>query len=237
MTGSRSLWPLWLAAACGFILLCGLGFWQVQRLAAKEAQLAAIAARARAQPIGLAELAARRMKGEDVAYFRVHLTGTYLGEQTKPMIATFGGGPGFELVTPLLAADGLAILVDRGAIPLPFEARWQAREEAALVAVVRPLAGRQGMFDPDNDVAGNRWYWWDLKAMMAATALPEGATLVPLIVRAETPGKDGLPRPAPLASGLRNNHLGYAITWFSLAAALLGVTLVFARSEAGKPRA
>lgn len=230
-------WPLWLAAGCGFILLVGLGLWQVQRLAMKEAQLALIAARATAAPMSLAELADRRRRGEELAFLRVRLTGTFLGEQTKPMIATFGGGPGFELVTPFLSADGLAVLVDRGAVPAPLEARWQAREAADLVAAVRPLAFRQGLFDPDNDVAGNRWYWWDLKAMMAATLLPANAELVPLIVQAEAPGGDGLPRPEPLAARLRNNHLGYAITWFSLAAALLGVTLVFARGRARKPRA
>ena len=40
---------------------------------------------------------------------------------------------------------------------------------------------------------------------------------------------------APKAGG--GDVMGYAITWFSLAAALLGVTLVFARGRARKPRA
>ena len=237
MTAPRRIRPLWFVASSGFVLLVGLGLWQVRRLAAKEAQLALIAVRAAAAPIGPAELAERRMLGEDVAYLRVRLTGTYLGDQTKPMIATFDGGPGFELVTPFLTSDGFAVLVDRGAVPAPLDDRWQVREAADLVVAVRPLVGRQGMFDPDNDAAGNRWYWWDLKAMMAATSLPEKAELVPVVVQAESPGSDGLPRPVPLAARLRNNHLGYAVTWFSLAAALLGVTLVFAGGPSRKPRA
>ncbi len=35
----------------------------------------------------------------------------------------------------------------------------------------------------------------------------------------------GEPRPAPLPLDIPNNHLGYAITWFGLAAALAGVYL------------
>jgi surfeit locus 1 family protein len=37
------------------------------------------------------------------------------------------------------------------------------------------------------------------------------------------PPAGGLPRPSPLPTRISNNHLGYAITWFGLAAALLGV--------------
>jgi cytochrome oxidase assembly protein ShyY1 len=33
----------------------------------------------------------------------------------------------------------------------------------------------------------------------------------------------GQPRPGPLKVNLRNNHLNYALTWFSLAVALFGV--------------
>ena len=38
----------------------------------------------------------------------------------------------------------------------------------------------------------------------------------------------GLPRPGPLAVQLRNDHLGYALTWFGLAAALAAVFAVWA---------
>ena len=86
----------------------------------------------------------RRRRGEELAFLRVRLTGTFLGEQTKPMIATFGGGPGFELVTPFLSADGLAVLVDRGTVPAPLEARWQAREAADLVASLGPAFIKAG---------------------------------------------------------------------------------------------
>ena len=41
----------------------------------------------------------------------------------------------------------------------------------------------------------------------------------------------GLPKPGPLAVKLRNDHLGYAITWFGLAASLAAVFLGWAIRE------
>ena len=38
----------------------------------------------------------------------------------------------------------------------------------------------------------------------------------------------GLPRPGPLSVKLRNDHLGYALTWFGLAAALVIIFALFA---------
>ncbi len=45
-----------------------------------------------------------------------------------------------------------------------------------------------------------------------------------LVAEQETPAPPGVV-PSPLPSDIPNNHLGYAITWFGLAAALAGVYL------------
>jgi len=48
----------------------------------------------------------------------------------------------------------------------------------------------------------------------------------PVTLMLERPAPEGgLPRPAPVPTNIPNNHLGYAITWFGLAAALVGVYL------------
>jgi surfeit locus 1 family protein len=41
----------------------------------------------------------------------------------------------------------------------------------------------------------------------------------------------GAPRPVALPANIPNNHLGYAITWFGLAAALAGVYLASLRRK------
>jgi surfeit locus 1 family protein len=102
-----------------------------------------------------------------------------------------------------------------------------------ITGILRRHAAR-ATFDGDNDVAGNRWYWWDVPAMQAA-ALPGKAAATPLVLHLVqgSPGTEGL-TVAPPKAELRNNHLGYAITWFGLAAALVAVTAVFLRQRANK---
>ncbi len=58
----------------------------------------------------------------------------------------------------------------------------------------------------------------------SATHLNPNYVVVNLV--AASPGTEGLYVEAPKAN-LRNNHLGYAITWFGLAAVLVVMTGVF----------
>ena len=43
--------------------------------------------------------------------------------------------------------------------------------------------------------------------------------------------RDGFPKPGPLAVQLRNDHLGYALTWFGLAASLVAVFVAWGFRE------
>jgi surfeit locus 1 family protein len=90
----------------------------------------------------------------------------------------------------------------------------------------------RGIFDNDNDEEGNTWYWWDLPAMQAAAEAPQNAKVAPFILQKPDIafGATTSIQIHPAQVELSNNHLGYAITWFGLAAALLAVAAVLARS-------
>ena len=66
--------------------------------------------------------------------------------------------------------------------------------------------------------------------MLAASELPAGAKPFPYVVQLG-PGETGgaFPRPDAPKAKLANNHLGYAITWFGLAATLLAVAGFYIR--------
>ena len=88
-----------------------------------------------------------------------------------------------------------------------------------LTAVVRAHNNERGFFDPENDVDGNVWYWWDVPAMLSSVTIATEMKVAPFVLQA-LPGDDPakFPRaPSPEAQ-LRNNHLQYAMTWFSFAA-------------------
>ena len=50
-----------------------------------------------------------------------------------------------------------------------------------------------------------------------------------------TPVPGGLPAGGKTVISFPNNHLQYAITWFALALALVGVFLAWARQQVGQP--
>ncbi|MGH6821054.1 MAG: SURF1 family protein, partial [Methylocella sp.] len=111
------IWPVVLLAMIGVLILCGLGFWQVQRLAYKQALLGEIDRRGMADPIDLSEAAKHHASGENVEFLKAAAQGRFLHHAEKLMIATLEGNAAWEVVTPLLTADNILVLVDRGLVP------------------------------------------------------------------------------------------------------------------------
>jgi surfeit locus 1 family protein len=207
-------------------ILCSLGVWQVQRLKWKTALLARIHAleAAPARPIGPVLSA-----GGDADFTRVSLDCPML--ETAPALrlyAVWQGLAGYRLVTacPLAAGPYRTVLVDRGFIGLQ---GGQSPREVPGAPIAVPVVGILRRPDPPNFVtpknhpAQNLWYWRDAPAMARALKAQAPA---PLFLMLESPSPASAePRPAPLPEHIPNNHLGYAITWFGLAAALVGVYL------------
>ena len=205
-------------------VLIGLGTWQMQRLAWKEALTATIETRLGGPPAPLAELLAEPPAAD---FRRVRLTGHYLHDRAFAF-GTFarGGEFGARLVTPLRMPAGAVLLVDRGWLPealLPPErpAELLPAGEVTLTAVLRFRGDERALpFTPDNRPVERRWFWWDLPAMAAAV----GDDLLPVVAVLDAPDGPGpLPRVEPVRFELANNHLGYAMTWYGLALGLLAV--------------
>ena len=219
------LWPILLATFFGTAILLWLGIWQVQRLQWKEGLIAQLAANAAAPPMDLAAAAGLRAAGRDPEFVRVKFTGEYRHDSWKKMISTYDGGQGWTIITPAVSADGWAVIVDRGRLPGQRVENFDKPEgPVEIEGVIRTYSLGQGYFDPENDPAGNLWYWWDVPGMLKASPLPEGAKPFPYVVQL-LPGSSAadFPRPPEPQANLANNHLGYAITWFGLAATLLAV--------------
>ena len=219
------IWPVLIAALVGFAILMGLGVWQVKRLAWKEALLAQLAANAAAPAVDLKTALNLSMAGSNAEFVRVKFTGTYKNDAAMKMLSSYDGGQGWTIITPVATADGWAVIVDRGRLPGQMLGHFQQPEgPQEIEGVIRTHPYGQGFFDPTNDPKGNMWYWWDVPGMLAASGLtadlkpyPNAVQLVPTGTETE------VPRPQEAKADLANNHLGYAITWFGLAATLLGV--------------
>ncbi|MGE5200874.1 MAG: SURF1 family protein [Acidobacteriota bacterium] len=232
---------LTIAALAAFLVLIGLGTWQLERRQWKEGLISARDAGLAAPPV---DLPANADAARGLEFHRVRVTGVYLYDREILLNATerSRGDAGYLLLTPLKLASGAIVMVVRGWIPrdLRDPARRAAGNPAGEVAVegILRLApeGRPGWFVPDNDPAKNEWFYLDLAAMTRAAGAP-GA--LPFYVEAgPAPNPGGYPLGGQANTELRNEHLQYAITWYCLAAALAVIYLMLLRRErdtAGKP--
>lgn len=218
-------------AAAAFLVLCGLGYWQVQRLYWKEALIASVAARMNMPPASLAEIEADYAVAGDVDYRPVILSGRFEHAGEVHFFTTSKGQVGWDVFTPLRLPDGRAVFVNRGFVPDALRspetrAAGQAEGETAVTGLARnPLASKPNSFMPDNNVAERSFYWRSLPEMARAAGLP-AQTLLPFYVDAgPAPNPGGWPQGGTTIVAFPNNHLGYAITWFGLAAALAGVAV------------
>ena len=243
MTVKHRLWPVLLATALNLALLLGLGFWQLQRLQWKDALLAEIAARAAQPPLTLAEAVQRRAAGDDVDYMRATASGTFQRADEKLMMSGLEGNPAWEVITPLITADGHLLLVDRGVVPdtrknPAARADGNPLGEVEIAGLLRSHATKPGFFTPANDPKANQWFWWDVPALLAATPTPPGVAELPFVLQiTPQPGDKGYPRPQAAAIGIANNHLQYAITWFALAGVLVVIAGLHIRGQMSKPGA
>ncbi|HMD64074.1 MAG TPA: SURF1 family protein [Stellaceae bacterium] len=218
------------------LLLClALGAWQIERLFWKQDLIAqrqaAVEATPAAVPQSLAEV-------RGMEFRHVSDEGVFLNEKEIFIGATSeGGGQGYHVLTPLLEPDGRVVFVNRGYIPAELKnpARRPAGQIAGRVRVQGllrlPPAGRPNWFLPDNRPDLNYWFWIDLPAMSAADKLDRVASFY--IDADATPNPGGWPKGGVTRLMLPNNHLQYAITWFSLAVALIVIYVLFHRRNPG----
>lgn len=237
---TRSWLGLLLPALFAFIVLIGLGTWQVERKAWKEALIASLAERLAAPPETLPAPATwPNLDPADDEYRRVKFTAHFdnaaealiygAASAFRPDVS----GPGYWVFTPARLSDGGIVVVNRGFVP---EDRKDPKSRAAgqvsgPVAIIGALRwpDTRHWFTPADDAAHNLWFSRDPQAIAAAKGL---GAVAPLFVEMEAPAPPGgLPSPGKIVVNLPNNHLQYAITWYGLAAALAGVFAVFALSS------
>lgn len=217
----RLIFPILLGlSGCG--VLIGLGVWQVNRLAEKQAELTEITNRIAAPAGDLPP------EGQGTRYQPVVASGELSGNRLRVLVSRKQIGPGYRIVSVLVTPDGRRVLVDLGFVrdgaPVP--------EATGAATVTGNLHNPDEVddFTPAADLARNIWFARDVPQMAVVLGTEE------TLIIARDPVVPGI-EPMPVdTAGIPNDHLQYAITWFLLAAVWAGMSgLLIARSA--RPRA
>ena len=222
---SRALVLVGIAAVLLAALLIVLGVWQLERLQWKLQLIAEVDARIHAAAVAPpAPPAWAGVTQADDEYRRVAARGHFLNGDESLVEAVTGKGAGFWVMTPFVTDQGFTILVDRGFVPS--DRRDPASRSAGQIAGETTVTGLLRISEPGggflraNDPAQGRWYSRDVAAIARAHGL---ADVAPYFIDADAaPNPGGLPVGGLTVVSFPNNHFLYALTWFALAAMVLG---------------
>lgn len=232
---SRRWWWTTLLVLLAVGVTIRLGVWQLDRLETRRAYNAHVR---ETQTAPVLVLSGR--VDEDLAameYRAVQATGVYDFERqvairNQVWTQSWGDEPGHALLTPLVLADGSAILVRRGWIPARYATpeSWREFDEPGRVTVAgvlrRPLeAGEMGGGVPDPTLVPGQAglsFWNFVNVARLQKQIPYA--LAPAYIQEVPDGEDTrLPfAEAPVPDLSDGAHLGWALQWFFFAALLLG---------------
>lgn len=210
---------LLIISGAGLAILIGLGTWQLQRKAWKEDLLQTIEANIAAAPAALPQVPAK----ERDRYRAVTVEGEIEGNALHVFWVTEDAETGYRIIAPFVTTDGRRVLLDRGFIPAAEKATSLTIGQATVTGnLLWPDEG--DWTTPAPEVDTNILYARDV-AYMAERLNTEPVLIV---ARSATPEAAVTPQ-AVTTAGIPNNHLQYAITWFSLAFIWAAMTIYFLR--------
>ncbi len=219
-----------------FLGCIGLGAWQLERLQWKLALIAQVNRNLSAPPISVDS--AIKMDSQAAQYRRVTLRGRFDNSKEAYVFGTDASGAlAYHVITPFTLNDGRALLVDRGVVPERLRdprtrSAGQSDREQGILGVWR-VPDPPGWFTPAPNVGKRIWYARDVQGIAKGDHLHVAA---PVVIEADaTPNPGGWPKGGQTVVTFRNDHLQYAISWFALAAVILGgwIAIHISRGQGG----
>jgi surfeit locus 1 family protein len=211
-----------------FAALVALGVWQLERRSWKLALIAQVEQRLHAPPVAAPGPDRWPDIGDRDSYTRVVAQGRYRAGADTFVQATTALGGGYWVLSPL-DTGAFTVLVNRGFVPPEMRGKAPPPKGPVRVEGLLRVTEPEGAFLRSNDPASGRWYSRDVAAIAAEHRL---SNVAPYFIDASGP-KTGFPRGGLTVVRFRNNHLGYALTWFGLAAGLLVMVFIVRRMGKG----
>ena len=240
MSRNRTLVVGWVAALVAIALFVNLGLWQSRRAVEKQAMLdaaAAVMADRTPQPLSQAADAARARESDWAAGSATFdaREALLLDNQQRNRRA------GVRVYRIFVPAQGAPMLVDLGWLPLsgdrklPEIPKLDAPQALRGLLVPPPSSGLA--LGPAMAKQGDVWLMTrvDLAAIASETGL--SVPLAPRVLRLDPDLRIGYERDLELLPNTLppDQHRGYAVQWFALAAAVLATALILTFRKRRRP--
>lgn len=222
----RFLTPRWIVGHLLVLVVVGvfirLGIWQLDRLSERRALNDTVSARLALPTTDLRDLL-DGASPDEWEHRAAVVQGTFdVKEEILIRSRTSNGEAGFHVVTPLVIGDDVAVLINRGWVPLEYDDPpvTPALPVAGLTEVTGTVRVSQpapilGPRDPSAGIL-ERMYWIDIPRIQQQSSyalLP-----VSLQLQVQVPGQIGpLPVPVPPLDLTEGSHLAYSVQWFAFA--------------------
>jgi surfeit locus 1 family protein len=203
------------------ILFCALGSWQLVRLQWKNNLIYQISE-------GLKSPAINYSNKIESNYQRISVNGEYNFEKQIYLYSlNEKGEPGYDVITPFKTVDLENILVNRGWIKTVQKNKNEINKNTSkkIQGLLRKNV-KKNIFKPNNEIEKNIWFSINLIDVKKFT----GKTFNDYILYLEDE-KINTPKPKKITIDLPNNHLKYAITWYSISISIFAYFLYFRKKN------
>ena len=204
-------------------LFCALGTWQLYRLQWKLELISEITFGLDSRPI---EYSSSIKKN----YQRVNTKGKFnFDKQIYVYSLNEKGKPGYDVVTPFRTNKNENVLINRGWINKELKdnpiINLDKETDQKIVGLLRKIY-KPNIFKPENDIKNNIWFSINLEDLKEAT----GEQFNEFVIFLED-NQVKTPIPKKISIDVPNNHLKYAITWYSISISIIFYYLYFRRKK------
>ena len=203
----KRIWFIVFIGFAGTACLLYLGKWQIDRLDWKLDVLKKIDQKIAAAPVPLPAEPSESIH----KYLSVEFSGQFLQESIRVLASKKRYGAGYRIIH-VFQTNGRRLLVDLGFVGLDTDYEVDLINNISIVGNLH-WPDEVDNFTPEPDLENNIWFARNVERVASALQ-----TEPILIILKDSTLKDQNIKPMPIdTTHIPNDHLQYAITWFSLA--------------------
>ena len=203
------------------ILFCFLGTWQLYRLDWKNSLITEITEGLNSEPVLYSYSSVKN-------YQRFILEGEFdYSNQLYFYSLSTKSEPGFDVFTPYKLKDGNFVLVNRGWIKKELKNKVEINQnQSSKIIGVAKTEFKINIFKPENEPKNNIWFSINFDEFETQLGIKLNRAIFYLDDK-----NINLPKPREINADLPNNHLKYALTWYSIAISILLYFLYFRKKN------